>query len=200
MPSQSILYKKSQIAHTYDVSGLINVSMSSDSELGQKLAPEYPWQFETIFGTVGTVKNLMDFISKPKYPFELLAKKTLSEKDLKRVPFKSIAIPNYWAVVAYGIYQRILSDASLMEAIRENTLEYGVFSSQGKRMFFGREIPVMLPNVKMGRYLAIIRYIDKFIKDGTFNDEAFMEKFIIECKDDESKDIFDSVPVVKKDK
>lgn len=172
----------------------INVDHRSTNELGKMLSPLFPISVSTIFGTIGTIKNFMDFIAIPGYPREILALKKFGPKEIKSIPKTRIAVPNYWAIVAYAICQRVKTNVKLISMIKKNTLPYTSYEKLEPGMFFDKEVLMSTPNIKMGRYLAIIRHIEKMIKADNFNDDAIL-KFIMDCRDDTSKDIFDNMAI-----
>lgn len=65
-----------------------------------------------------SIKNFMDYVTKPDYPYELLAKPRLRVNEIKRIPKETIGLPNYWAVLAYALTERILQDKHLQHKIK----------------------------------------------------------------------------------
>lgn len=170
----------------------INVAKSSDDELGKMLAPGYGYTFNTVFGSIGNVRNGMELITTPNYPMYLISKKQLTRKDIESIPSKKINLPNYWAIVAYLLCSRVQADTDLIEAIAKNELEYtSVYIKSTSAM--GITGAVVSPNLKMGRYLGIIRGISKMIKNNTFEDSDILN-FVNLCKDQNNKPLFDGLP------
>ncbi len=172
----------------------INVSKHSETELGKKLAYGHPIKTNTVFGKIGTIRSLMEFISTPNYPTELLSKQKLEPREIKRIPSKRISVPNYWAIVAYVICERIDQDDEVKELIKNNKLTYTSFNKKRNDTLFDKEVVIGMPNHKMGRYLSIIRHIDTMLKEDKFTKENIKE-FITACKDKPEQDIFEGTAV-----
>jgi hypothetical protein len=112
----------------------IDVSFTSEDSLGVKLAPIFGRKFKTHVGVVGSVKNYLDFISKPGYPIELLDKTRLTKQQRDSIPKSTEPIKNYWSYVAYSFSARILQDKELYDELRNNTLDFTSYSFKSKRI------------------------------------------------------------------
>jgi len=170
----------------------INIVKDSEYELGSKLSLGYPVGFKTVFGTIGTLRSGMDFISTPNYPVSLLSKKKLTKHDINTIPSKRITVPNYWSVVAYMVCSRVKADSDLLQLLKDNTLvltSVNVKKTEDLGMFGSTYIP----NYKMGRYLSIVRHISDMLKEDRFTDDD-IKQFISDCRDDKDKDVFDGLP------
>lgn len=172
----------------------INVTNQGLTELGTRLAYGYPKITMTIFGPIGNVRNFMEAISTPGYPLKLLNKKRLKPNEIESIPKARIQVPNYWAAVAYVVCERIIQDPKLMSLIKKNTLPYTSIRSNVKKILLGEEVKVVMVNEKMGRYLGIVRCIDKMIKEDTFNYDT-IKVFIESCKDKPNQDIFADINI-----
>lgn len=188
--STSILSTTSYIPDGNDE--YINVVRGSDSMLGRELAPSFEYSFKTIFGKIGSMRVGMDMVATPNYPMELVSKRHLTRKDIDTIPTKKINLPNYWAIVTYLLASRIQADPKLIEAIKNNDLEYTSTHSKATEAMSMVGV-VCTPNLKMGRYLGIIRGISKLIKTDTFNDEN-IHAFVKECKDKVNVPLFENLP------
>lgn len=192
--SSSLLNTLNHVPVAIDGVTYVNIDHKSDSELGKRLSPLYPIAVKTMFGNIGTIKNFMDFIATPGYPYELLSMKKFGSNEIKRVPRNRKSVPNYWAIVAYALCERIRTDSKLVELMQANTDPYTSFSKLKPGTFFDKEISMSIPNIKMSRYLSIIRHIEQFIKEDKLNDETILS-FINLCRDDVSKEVFDEMAV-----
>ena len=172
----------------------INISKYSDDEVGIKLAPGYGYQFNTIFGKVGSIRNIMDFLNNPGYPIDILSKKKLTSKDVNKVSkMKKINIPNYWAIMVYVFYERLVQDQALLDELINlpEDIIFTSFNEYVRKSPLG-EVRVKRYNTKMGRYIKIIELlIEEFRKDRNFDVKGLVES----CKDKPHKDLFDSLAV-----
>lgn len=169
----------------------INVSKYSESELGKMLSYGYPVKVKTVFGKLGTVRAGMDFIKTPGYPTALLGKQRLTADEVNSIPRKSTSVPNYWAIVAYIMCERIDQDSKVKKLLKENVAPiFTSFNTQDDRQFFKTTVKLSVPNMKMGRYLSIIRHIEKMLKEDRFTRDD-IEQFVNDCKDHPELDIFE---------
>lgn len=176
-----------------DVEGVdyINVSKYSESELGKMLSYGHPVKVKTVFGKLGTVRAGMDFVKTPGYPTALLGKQKLSADEVNSIPRKHVSVPNYWAIVAYIMCERIDQDPRAKKLLKENVAPvFTSFNTQSERQFFTKSVKLSVPNMKMGRYLSIIRHIEKMLKEDRFTQED-IEQFVNDCKDHPELDIFE---------
>ena len=172
----------------------ININPKSNSELGRVLAPTYSVSFPTFLGRTYSVKSFMQAINTPGYPLELLRKPKLTKADLAKIPRRvaKTHLANYWALVAYALTQRVRYDKKVKAMLNKNTLEFTAYRYVQNREFFGKMISVTELDHTLGKYIAIIRYIETMIKENRFNEED-IKKFIEACKDEPEKDLLDGV-------
>lgn len=170
----------------------INIFRGADSELGKALSPGFVKKFNTFLGTTLTMKSYMLALNTPGYPIEYVSKGNFRHRDVVKIPKKTIVVPNYWALVAHGLCQKVKADKQLQEMMIKNTLPYTCHETTTNKEFFNKSINVSVPKNSMGRYVAIVRVLDKMLKDGKFTDEE-IEKFILSCKNYPNKDIFDGI-------
>lgn len=192
--SPSILNTLNHVPVSMNGADCVNIDHKSDSELGKMLSPLYPINVKTIFGNIGTIKNFIDFITAPGYPYEMLRMKKFSPKEIARIPKNRKTVPNFWGAVAYAICERVKGDVKLLSLIKKNTLPYSSFNQTEEGIFFDKRVLVSIPNLKMSRYLSVIRHIELMVKSDTFNDETILN-FINNCRDDITKDVFDDMAV-----
>ena len=169
----------------------INVSKYSTIDIGKKLAYGYPISIETVFGKVGTVRSVMEYIATPNYPKELLSKTKLSPTDIKKIPKRKIPIDNYWSIITYVLCLRVKSDKELIQLLKENTLPFTSYNIN-KVKYFDTDVINFNYNYKMGKYLGIIMLIQELIKQDKFEDK-YIQELIEFNKDVPDKDIFSSV-------
>jgi hypothetical protein len=187
------------LANAVEGKDYINVSKHSKSELGKMLAYGHPVEINTVFGKVGTIRSAMDFITMPGYPVEFLSKKKLRQPEVAEInKLTKRTLPNYWAIVAYIVVERIKQDEKLQQLMIENEAQYTSFNMSKPQNFLGgAKLSMSVKNHKMSRYLSIIRHVEKMLKENTFTDEN-IQKFIEAAKDKPAKDIFDRLPFAMK--
>ena len=168
---------------------VVNVNIKSTESLGKALSLTYPKQFTTIVGVAACIKNFLDYLTKVDYPIDLLSKTSITKKDLVRIPKKTNMVINYWSMAAYALTERIKQDTKLFNLIKENKLEYTSFNSTTNMVVDNVEVEITVPDLKMCRYISIIRHIDYLIKNDLF-DEANITELINNCKNDATKSIF----------
>lgn len=91
-----------------DIEGIdyINVSSYSILPLGKKLAIGYPIKIETIYGTIGTIRNLISYINCEDYPKNLLSKHKLSKDDIERINCNDLTIDDKYR----DLFECVLKD------------------------------------------------------------------------------------------
>lgn len=173
----------------------INIFRDSDSELGRRLAPGYVMKFTTFLGITLTMKSFMSAISIKGYPLELLniaSSKAHAKKLNELKKLEKVNVPNYWALVAYALCEKVRADKKLQELMRNNKAPYTAYNVTKTSTLLGKSIVTSLPNNSMGKYVAICTYITKMLQDNKFEDKDIQE-FIEQCKEAPDKDILDGV-------
>lgn len=170
----------------------INVSMGSTTELGKRLAQKFCRSFNTPFGKIISIKAFSNWITTPGFPVEFLNKFKLTKEDISRIPKERISVPNYWSLISLVTYEKIKSDKELQEMIINNEAPYTTFEKFEDKEFFNMKISQSIPDYGLGKYIAIIRYMEAALKEGKFNDE-FQSWLIMNTKDDPEKDIMDGI-------
>lgn len=164
------------------------------SKLGHFLAPDNSTPFDTPFGRMISMMSYMQYLSTPGFPIKFLNRIPKSRSDFKSIPKKTVSVPNFYALVALGLCCKVKSNKEIQELIINNKLPYtAIMKSTKESEFFGYKTMVNNINPKLGRYVAIIRYIEAMLRDGTFQDDEKVKEFIGFCKDYPDKDIMDGV-------
>ena len=170
---------------------IINMVKYSDSRIGKMLSVGAPIELTTIFGKIGTIRNVMDLIVTPNYPTRLLGKKKLSRDEISSIPKTIVSVPNYWAIITYIVIERIKSNDMLMGHMR--TTEYSYTCDNVKRgVMLGKEIETSLPNKRLVRYVAIVNIVAGMIYANNFNNTT-IKQFVQDAKD-EDVPLFTGVP------
>lgn len=174
----------------------INISYYSNLPIGKMLSQGYGIKIDTIFGTVGSIRNLMEFISKPNYPVSILKKSKLSPYDIKKIPHTTISVPNFWSIVAMGVCLRIKSYPEIMAELKslDSDIKFTNFKIKQTKDLFNNSVSSVLYSNKAGRYLSILRHIKKMLDTDSFTDEN-IQKFILDCRDHDNKGIYDNMAV-----
>lgn len=131
----------------------------------------------------------------PGFPLELVHKR-LTFKDFNRIPknVRPVSLPNYYALLAYAFCQRVMSDKELQQMLKENTVPLTSYTVNKNKKFFNKTITVTEMNYSLGKYVGIIRYVEKLIKEDKFKTKE-INKFIESVKDAPDKDLLDGVAV-----
>lgn len=169
----------------------INVSKHSETELGRKLAYGYPINIDTVFGKVGTVRSVMDYLVTPNYPKALLAKPKLTPSDIKKIPKRKMYLNNYWAIIAYVLCLRVQSDSELIKLLKENKLPFTSYNVT-KSKYFGQDAEVCDLNYKMGNYIDILNNIQTMIQEDKFTDDIIKE-YVFDSMEDKTVSLFDGI-------
>lgn len=172
---------------------LINVSPKSHTLLGKMLSPITTSNTILFCGRVGSIKTFMEAIKTPDFPTDYLTKPFLLSAEIEKIPRKKVRLPNYWALVAYAVVERVKQDKKLISLLKANTLELTALEKDKEVDLFGKKFVVPRAHEKLGFYIAIVRCIEKMIKDGTFDSKEKVDEFILECRDDIEKDIFANI-------
>lgn len=182
----------------------INISPKSTSKLGKMLAPTTPSYTKLFCGKVACIKRFMEAIKTPNYPMEFLTKPHLNASERHKIPKEIIKLPNYWALVAYAVVERVRQDVKLSKLLLENNLSFTILGKEETVEFLDKKILCARVNNAMGAYVGIIRNIELMLKEDTFKDKKVTDEFILKCRDDIEKDIMDSIcipfePIKKKE-
>lgn len=172
---------------------IVNISSSSEVELGRLLAPMWTSNTLLFCGRVAKIKTYMEAIRTPGYPLEYLEKTKFTTEDIKKIPKEKAYLPNYWALVALGVVERVRQDKKLAQMLKVNNLEFTLLDKPKRFEFDNRVMEMSLVDTKLRNYVSIIRHIELMIKQETFNDKEVVAKFINDCKSDKSKDLFDNI-------
>lgn len=172
---------------------LINVSPKSKTELGKALSPLTPTSTKLFCGEVGCIKTFMQAIKNKNFPLEFLPKRRINYSELAKIPKSKSMVPNYWALVAYAVVERIKQDKKTAEMLKMNTLELTCLGEPRDAEFFGSIIKISNVNIKMALYISILRNIEIMLKEDRFYKKEEIDKFIIACKDDPDADILEGI-------
>lgn len=175
----------------------INVSKHGTTELGQKLAPGYPLEVrvKTPFGVIGTIRNFQDYITKTGYPHKLLSKPKLFHNEADLIyKLEPVDVPNYWALVAMVICERVKMSKTLKSLLRKlgKNVVFTSFNEIAHRDMWNKSIETSVSNSRMGVYLSIIRNIKIMIDENRFNDDNIRD-FVMACMKDTSVDLYAGV-------
>lgn len=183
MGSKSILNLCSDL-EVYKEEECINISLKSTSELGRMLSPKWSSSIRMDFGTFGSINNFMDYISIPNYPAKFKTKPFISVKELEGLE-KRKSVPNFYALVAWAVATRISKDKYLQKLMIENTLPYTSMILRRVKDIENPEHKKIIPdiNLKMGRYVGIIRTIANDLKNGETIDDKYVMKLVLSCRD-----------------
>lgn len=194
---QSILYSNSLLRNLNfgekEGDRLINISTKSNTLLGRLLSPHHTSNTRLFCGKVAKLKNFMQAIKTPGYPIDLLAKSIPTAEEFKSIPRQMVSLPNYWALVAYAVVERIKQDKALADMLKANTLEFTCLDAPKEKELHGAKLVYSSVSRKMGAYVSIIRNIELMIKEGTFDNKEVIDKFIQDCREDKTKTIFENI-------
>jgi hypothetical protein len=175
----------------------INVGPSSTSAIGKALWIQSPVQLQTVFGTVRSIKSVMDYMKTKDYPLEFLRKSKFTRDDhlhIKRGKENQVNPVNFWAVVAYLLVCRVDQDSKLFNMLKNmnKNIIFTSFNIHNDLGMLNTEVTTKEYNYGLGRYLSIIRQVTSAIKEDRF-DPSFARQFIRDSKDAYDKDLFDGV-------
>lgn len=182
-------------AHELDGKSYINVDKQARSMLGRLLRMGHLTNFNTFLGKTVSVRAFMNVLSIPDYPIALL-RSAKPNVELPPKPEKANrkALPNYWALVAYAVCQRIKADRHLQSLLAKNTLDFIAYKVNEGKPFFNKTIVMVEINHNLSKYIAIIRCVQQMIQENRFTNEN-IEKFIEECKEAPEKDMLDNIAI-----
>lgn len=178
---------------------LINISVKSNNVLGRLLSPLHTSNTLLFCGRVAKIKAFMEAIKTPGYPLELLGKDFLSKKDLDSIPRQKVELPNFWALVAYAVCERVKQDTKLMDMLKVNNLEFTILEKPKIVSCGGKQMKIEVLDLRMSNYVSIVRHIELMIKEETFlkQDEngnyVTIDEFVNKCKAYPEKDLFENI-------
>jgi len=152
----------------------VNVVLNSEDELGRKLSNGYPQSFETIFGKVGNVRNALEYVKTPGYPVKLLSKSKLTSKEINRLPKRRAYLPNYYAIVAYILTERVKQDKELQEELKNNEKHLTSYYKNSKPIL-GSNVTVVIPKKENELYIEIYTKISQLLKENRFDEDNINE-------------------------
>lgn len=186
------LYEKPNLSLSEEKDGkeYVNIGVGSKTTLGYRLSINNPLRL-TLFGyKIGTISNYIDCLNRKDYPMELLDKPKLTQADIKKITsLEKVQVPNFWALVAYGLSERLKIDKPLQEMIKANDLPYVCLAKHKELNLFGKEAALTnqyLHNNTMATYLAILNGLVKLIKTNNFRQELVMEYVNLWIQDKEA--------------
>ena len=177
---------------------LINVSNRSEIELGRFLSPLHTSNTRLYCGKVAKLKTFMEAICTPNFPLEYLSKTYISSEDMKSLPKAKVDLPNYWAIVAYAVVERVRQDKKLISMLKENTLELTALDKPKPVIILGKEyMDKTISGVckKLVPYVSILRHIELMIKEEKFFNREAVDNFILSCRSNPDKDVFDNCQI-----
>ena len=172
----------------------IRVDKYAKSDLGKSLTMLSPRTFKTWIGYCGNLRNYMDFLTIKDYPRELVKKQHLNKNDILSIPKTKGYVPNYWALLAAGFVDKVKSDKNLLNALKANTLPLVAHNQVSSRSLCGVTLNVSGHDVKLSKYLAIIRFVETFVKNDKLFDVPYMEEWIKSCREYEC-DLFEGIAI-----
>lgn len=146
----------------------INVSNNTTHNLGRQLNTYYVKQFDTVAGKCNRIQNFLDFIKRPGLSYTYLLTTDFRAPELRK--YKSIDIKNYWAIVAYIVYERLKQDPGLIAEIKENSLPYVAIKVIEKNTIVGKTL-IKTKIEKLEPYIKIINKYSQLIKENNFTEE-----------------------------
>lgn len=172
----------------------INIGPSATSAIGKALWLQAPVQVQTVFGTIRSLKSVMDYMKTKEYPQEFLRKNKFTRDDharIKRGKENQVNPENFWAVVAYLVICRVVQDPKLVNMLKNmnNNMIFTSFNAKKDQGMLNSEVTTKEYNFGLGRYLSIVRQIVDAIKDGRFEPD-FARQFIRDAKDAPELDLF----------
>ena len=206
--SDSILRKYRRILNVRDPKddGVkhINVSMEGKTELGRKLHPCYLRPFNHALGRFPNMALFMVYIQTTNFPSSILEKKiegcgtnTVDNLVRKKV-CRKVHVPNYWAVVASGVWSSLKANPELMEELKDSELKFTSYKVTNVTDM-GMEFIRLDYDTRLIRYMGILNEIRSILKQfyGQEQLEEMMQRFIELCKDEADKHIYEGVPTVR---
>lgn len=170
----------------------INIFRGSDTELGRRLSLGFTNKFNTFLGVTMTMKGFMMAIRVKGYPIHLVSKTRIKPSDFNFNTARSSKVPNYWALVAYALCEKVKADGKLRALMKANELPYTSFEVTKTQQFFNKTIQTTVPKNTMGKYIGICTHVGKMLKEGKFTEEGIKE-FIEACKERPDKDLLDGI-------
>lgn len=186
----------------YEPGEAIDVRLSSDEPLGRMLSPLYKSTIVTELGTFNSIKSFMNYLTVPNYPAKYNHKAVLDKKEERKLYKKNGVkfVPNYYALVAYALLTRISKDKKLMEMLKENNKPFTSTVTMTAQLFGSEPRDYTTVNLKMMRYIAVIRLVSEDIKAGKKIDKKYIEDFVTKCKDKPDQDLLEGAAFITKAK
>lgn len=146
----------------------INISNNATHSLGKQLNTYYVRQFETVAGKCNRVQNFIDFVKRPGLSYTYLLTTDFKAQELRK--YKAIDVKNYWAIVAYTVYERLKQDPDLIAEMKENTLPYVAIRVIEKDTIVGQTL-VRTRIDRLDPYVEIIEKYNQLIREDKFTEE-----------------------------
>lgn len=186
------LYLKPQVQLEEENDGkeYINIGIACKTSLGNKLRITNPLKL-TLFGhRIGSMSNFMDCLNIEGYPMDLLANPKPTREDIKKITsLNKIQVPNFLAILAFALSERIKIDAPLQEEIMKNELPYVYLTKRKEINLFGKSAALTnqyLHNNSMAFYLAILEGLVRLLKANQYTRPMVMEYVNLWIKDPNS--------------
>lgn len=198
--SKSILFKTSKLNNLKygeeEGTRLVNVSTRSKLFLDKLLSPGHTSKTMLFCGRVAKIITFMRAIKTPGFPLQYLEKSNFTPEETASIPRETVALPNYWALVAYAVVERVKQDKKLIEMLKANTLELTCLEAPKNVEVLGRIVTGHQSVAKsMAAYISILRNIELMIKEETFDKKEVTDKFIMDCRDDPTQDVFANIQI-----
>ena len=154
--------------------------VNPSTELGKMLAPEYTFEFDTVFGKVISIRRLMEYLNRDKYPSRFLSKSKLTHRDINEIKQCTIKhIENYWVYILYGVIKRISSDDKLISLIKDNDLDFVALDTKlVSDTLFDKEVSVKKHLTKFSYYVSCLRIVTDLIKSDKLNDNEHVSMLL----------------------
>lgn len=175
----------------------INIAMNGNTELGRRLAQGYTRNFITFLGRTNSVRSFMSAVTVPGYDLNLLSKNRITREDVATIPKTIIDVPNYWALLAYALCEKVRADKELQDMIKQNNIPFTSLGKPIEKPLFNVMISTINVKHDMIKYVAIVNEISKLIKEDKFNNENILD-LINKCKSDPEKEIWDGIACADK--
>jgi len=150
------------------------------TELGKMLNSDYQHNIDTMFGNVVSIRRIMEYLNRDKYPSSFLTKPRLTKSDISIIKALTIKhIDNYWAFILYFMIKRVASDPKLIELMKNNSLEYAALDTGTVTdQIFNQEIMVKKHITKLSYYISCIRIISILVKEDKIHDNSYISSLL----------------------
>lgn len=166
---------------TKDIDGVSYIEIiSASTKLGRFLAPSHYIKLDTIFGHVVTMRRLMEFLTKDKYPFDLLHKYRLDNLDIKRIrALRNRHTPHYWVIVLYYLILRTRNDEFLRQLLKMNTLPFAATTVEKSNLpVVNSTITTRVSSPKLIPYIGCVRVVENLVKEDKLDDTGYIVKML----------------------